>query len=328
MPIERDPESTAFDSRPWGGQQRLVPLAARFARGTAAPQADVSGVIAAPSPTPVTVPALPRPAAPIPASQDEGFRERPTIETIPVPRVSHPVEIESSLPSLTSGSIPAPSTSLPTVAMKAVEIPTDVNPAQPAFIPVKRYPAMAIAIAPLEAPVPAVAVSAAKRAPRAIAAYSVKHGCALGGFVVPHLPKVAEVFRHSDSTIAVRRRPLTARSLVAIPIGAVLATVAILLVYLAQPAQATTKPSMGAAALVTEQPQVLKMTIAEPAPVAPVVTRVAEPTVSADAITAMETVETRGSSSSRHRASKHKKPQRIVAVDASTPLGNLRVGRN
>jgi hypothetical protein len=325
MPIERDPESTAFDARPWGGQQRLVPLAARFARGTDAPQPTV---IAAPAPTPVTVPAMPRPAQ---LDEGEGFRSRPTVESLPMARVSLPIE-SSPLPSLTPvpGTIPAPSTSLPTVAMKAVEIPTDVNPTQPAFIPVVRYPAVALPAAPLEMPAPAVAVSAAGRSPRAIAAYSVKHGCALSGFVVPHLPKVAEVFRNEDATIAVRRRPLTARSIVAIPVGAILATVAILIVYLAHPAQATTTASASAAAIVSE-PQVMKMTIAAP-PAAPVATvPVAEPTIPV-AATTVEIAEARAEvPASRHRShasSKHKKPHRIVAVDASTPLGNLRVSSN
>jgi hypothetical protein len=327
MPIERDPESTAFDARPWGGQQRLVPLAARFARGTAAPQPEVSGVIAAS-------------AATEGEGEGEGFRERPTIESIPVARVSHPIETESTaVPSLTPGTLAAPSTSLPTVAMRAQEIPTDINPAQPAFIPVVRYPAVAMAPVSLPMPVPAIAVSAARRAPRAVPAFSVKHGCALGGFVVPHLPKVAEVFRTEDATMAVRRRPLTARSMVAIPVGAVLATVAILIIYLAHPAQATTAPSMAAAA-VSSEPHVMKVTLEAPAPVvaapAPIVAAPApvavEPTVPAavDSIAAMETAEARVEAPASHhrsRASKHRKPHRIVAVDASTPLGNLRPSR-
>jgi hypothetical protein len=309
MPIERDPESTAFDARPWGGQQRLVPLAARFARGTDAP-----------------------PAAPVQVDDGGGFRSRPTVESLPMARVSLPIE-SSALPSLTPipGTIPAPSTSLPTVAMKAAEIPTDVNPAQPAFIPVVRYPAVALPAAQLEMPVPAIAVSAAKRAPRAIAAYSVKHGCALSGFVVPHLPKVAEVFRNEDATIAIRRRPLTARSLVAIPVGAILSAVAIVIVYLANPAQATTVPTARAAATVST-PHVMKMTINAPAAPAPVAAApVAEPTVPV-ADTTVEIAEARAEAPRAHHrsrsSSKHKKPKRIVAVDASTPLGNLRVRSN
>ncbi len=398
MPIERDPESTSFDARPWGGQQRLVPLAARFARGTDAPTPENAVLLAASAEPAVTrsivAPSAPSPAAgrvakrpaaapihaaapvaPPPATAPtheapDAFRTRPTVDSLPMTRVSNPIELdtETAVPSLGNPSSmsalvepmtmpmltpvpgtlpPAPSTSLPTVAMRAVEVPQDIHPAQPTAVPVVRYPALAMQVAPALAVSPAVAVSATKRAPRAIPAYSVKHGRALAGFVVPHLPRVAEVFRNEDATIAVRRRPLTTRSILAIPVGAVIATVAILMVYLAQPAQATTAGPLGASAIAS-QPHVMKTTIAEPpvvmhtvavpaAPVAaPIAEAIAEPIVelatpAVPANTVTETTEARtdapSTSHRRHRSSKHRKPHRIVAVDASTPLGNLRPGR-
>lgn len=378
MPIERDPESTSFDARPWGGQQRLVPLAARFARGTDGPTPENAALLAASAEPAITrslvaasapsavsgrvakrAAAAPKQPAPAPVDPDT-FRKRPTVETLPMTRVSNPIELdtETAVPSLGNpstmsalvepvmmpmltpvpGTLPAaPSTSLPTVTMRAADVPTDLNPAQPTFVPVVRYPAVAMNVAPIamQAPVlaasPAVAMSSAKHAPRAIPAYSVKQGRALGGFVVPHLPRVAEVFRSEDATIAVRRRPLTTRSILAIPVGAVLATVAILMIYLAQPAQATTARPVSAAA-VASQPHVMKTTIAEPpvvvhtvapAPVAAV--PMVEPTVevAAPAVPASPVIEK--TKARRHRThSKHRKPHRIVAVDASTPLGNLR----
>lgn len=392
MPIERDPESTSFDARPWGGQQRLVPLAARFARGTDAPTPENAALLAASAepavtrsltaasvPAPLGGRAAKRPATvPAPIAKhlttaptvesSDSFRSRPTLDSLPMTRVSNPIELvtETACPSLDKPSIigalvepmampmltpvpgtlpPAPSTSLPTVAMRAADVPTDLNPAQPTFAPVVRYPAVAMH-SPALAVSPAVARSSSKHAPRAIPAYSVKHGRALAGFVVPHLPRIAEVFRNEDATIAVRRRPLTTRSILAIPVGAVIATVAILMIYLAQPAQATTARPLGASAIAS-QPHVMKTTIAEPpivmhtvavqaapvaaAPTVEPIVELAAPVVeviAAPAVDAIEKTESRTSSHRRHRTHrKHRKPHRIVAVDASTPLGNLRPGR-
>jgi hypothetical protein len=412
MPIERDTESTSFDHRPWGGQQRLVPLGARFARGTDAPEtsepaaeapaapavtrpiaaakrpapalnpakeaarpivinpakpvrpvinppktaktakapAVTQPIVTAPVSRPATAPIIPAPAPIIPARptpEDHAFREQPTMDSVPVARVSLPVEVdtEHSLPSLGTSAImsalvepmampvltpvpgslpPAPSTSLPTVSMRAADVSTDVNPAQPAFVPAVQYPAVAMYAAPTMY-APAVAVSSASRAPRSIPAFSVKEGRQLGGFVVPHLPKVCEVFRASEPTVAVRRRPLTARSIIAIPVGAVVATVAILMIYLAQPAQAKSAAPMASA---PSKPQVMTVTAESvvmqtvPAPAAAPAPVVAEPVVVAAEPVAVSLEKAETPSKKHHRSKRSKRPRRIKAVDASTSFGS------
>jgi hypothetical protein len=365
LPIERDDESTSFDARPWGGQQRLIPLANRFARGTDAPPQ--------PAPTPAPLPRKPRTqpaptvssAAPTRALQAseaktsvfvassampdaETILQRPTQESLPVPRIAqHEIsgELESPVARM-SAPVEIPTEPVPALTYCAV-VSAPVEPSTmpmltPVPQPMPQLPAAAQTVAMRAPQMPArhpiVAISR-KHAPKAVPAYSVKHGCSVGGYVVPHLPRVAEVFRHSDSTVAVRRRPLTARSLVAVPIGAVLSVVAILTIYLAQ-SSASAAPK--AAAVAAPAAHVMKMTttIEAPAPVAaPVVMPVAAPITAAaspagepvivdatpaaepTAVAAAERTESRRSHSSRH-----KKPRRIVAVDASTPLGNLRPG--
>jgi hypothetical protein len=404
MPFEPEDEATSFESRPWGGQQRLIPLANRFARGTDTPPVESSSdrapaeparVAARPAPThrgpraprrdvpPASVMSPPRGAAPIistapptlamrpgvmlAAAEPEGVRHRPTVESLPVPRVcpieiageleppagpriSEPVELDTSpVPALTYCAVVSEPVEPQTMPMLTpVPQPLPDVPAAPATVPMRPQAAPTILMsAPpgvLLAPQPAIArqpvVAISRKSPPAIAAYSVKHGCSLGGgYVVPHLPKVAEVFRSSDSTVAVRRRPLTTRSFIAIPVGAVLAVVAILTIYLAQ-SPATAAPKAAAAA--GDQPHVMKVTTIEapapaaaPAPVTapieaapspagePVIVDVAaaEPTtVAAAEPSTVESTKSRR----RARSGKGQKPHRIVAVDSSTPLGNLR----
>lgn len=287
MSIELDDEATAFESRPWGGQQRLIPLAHRFARP----------VEAAAAPEPVVVAPL-RP-------RREVSRRR----------------VSSEAPRVVAGSIePVPMVVLSSPAVPAPEVITEpVAPIAPAYLDAV--------------------------APPAVAAYSVKHGRAYGSFMVPHLPKVAQVYTESDSTVAVRRKPLGTRALVAAPVGAVLGVVAILIIYLAGPAPST-KQVAGAALAVDSEPTVVKMSIepaaAAPAPAPAPALAVAEEAPAADEladaiveteieletetqIAAKPVAKTKRSSRKVKRGSH--RPRRIVAVDTSTPLGNLRPSR-
>lgn len=363
MPIERDDEATSFDARPWGGQQRLIPLANRFARGTDAPPAPV--------PTPAPLPRKPRtqparlaptsvfvaPAALLAASTNpadaETILQRPTQESLPVPRVApHEIsgELESPVarisPPVDITTEPVPVLTYCAVVSAPVE-PSTMPMLTPVPQPMPQLPAAAPTVslraAQMPAPVrhPIVAISR-KHPPKAIPAFSVKHGCSLGGYVVPHLPRVAEVFRHSDSTVAVRRRPLSARSLVAVPIGAVLSVVAILTIYLAQSSASAAPKTAAVAAPAAAHVMKMTTTLEAPAPAAaPVVMPVAAPIAAAPSpagepvivevpaavppatVAAAEPTK----SPRRARSSRHKKPRHIVAVDASTPLGNLRPGR-
>lgn len=274
--VEDDEEATAFESRPWGGQQRLIPLAHRFARPADA---------AAPEPV-VVEPIRPR---------REVRRQR----------------ISREAPRVAAGSIePAPMLVLSAPPVAATDVITEpVAPIAPAYLE--------------------------SVAPPAIAAYSVKHGCAYGPFMIPHLPKIAQVYTETDSTVAVRRKPLGMRAMIAAPVGAVLGVVAILIIYLAGPAPST-KQVAGAALAVDSEPAIVKMSIEAPAP-APALA-VAEEAPPADAIVETEieietepqiaaqpVAKTKRSSRKVKRGSH--RPRRIVAVDTSTPLGNLRPGR-
>jgi hypothetical protein len=367
MPIERDDESTSFDARPWGGQQRLIPLANRFARGTDAPPQPV------PTPAPLprkprtqpapTVTSAPTVALQVPAMdaaktsvymaphQAETILQRPTQESIPVPRVApHQIagELEAPVarisPPIDINTEPVPALTYCAVVSAPVE-PTTLPMLTPLPQPMPQLPAAAQTVAmraqqmsAAQVRHPIVAISR-KHAPKAVPAFSVKHGCSVGGYVVPHLPRVAEVFRNSDATVAVRRRPLTARSLVAVPIGAVLSVVAILTIYLAQ-SSASAAPKAAAVAVPAAHVMKMTTTIEAPAPVAaPVVMPVTVPITAApspagepvivDVTAAAEptaVAATERTESRRAHSSRHKKPRRIVAVDASTPLGNLRPG--
>lgn len=137
-----------------------------------------------------------------------------------------------------------------------------------------------------------------------------------------------------DTTMPVRRRPLTARSLIAAPIGAVFAAIIIVI------AMAGTGKRGSAPASVRLQ------TVDQPA--LPVLAPLPAPPASelAAAVAAeAETDETQAepeadfvilddepapAASSSKRAGKRvrgKRPRKIVAVDSSTPLGNLRPRR-
>lgn len=284
MSIEHDDEATAFESRPWGGQQRLIPLAHRFARPADA---------AAPEPV-VVEPIRPR-------------RQR----------------VSSEAPRVAAGSIePVPMLVLSASAVSTPDVVTEpVAPIAPAYLD----------------SIPPIAAYNTRVAP-AVAAYSVKHAQAYGPFIVPHLPKVAQVY--TDSTVAVRRKPLGARAMIAAPVGVVLGVVAILIIYLAGPAPRTNQVA-GAALAVDSEPTIVKMSI-EPAPAPAPALAVADEAPAADEIAdaiveteielepetqiAAKPVAKTKRSSRKDKRGSHR-PRRIVAVDTSTPLGNLRPGR-
>ena len=129
-----------------------------------------------------------------------------------------------------------------------------------------------------------------------------------------------------DSTIRVHRSPLTLRSFIAVPIGALIAIVVIAVGYRAStvrsPSAAVAAASVQRASVVEAPMLVASVAIAPntPDPIEGVATFDAplavERTIPADA-KAMPTK----SSRRKHR------PRKIVAVDSSTPLGNLRPRR-
>jgi hypothetical protein len=117
----------------------------------------------------------------------------------------------------------------------------------------------------------------------------------------------------------VRRRPYTLRSLLAVPLGAIAALAVILLVHGGGESSARAAGHVSLPVLAVESAPTIAP-IPEPAPVAtPVAAAVPfEPTVPVVAKPAPA-----ASSKRTHRA----RPRKIVAVDASTPLGNLRPRR-
>lgn len=137
-----------------------------------------------------------------------------------------------------------------------------------------------------------------------------------------------------DCTLRVRRRPLTARSLIAVPLGAVLAAIVIIL----GTSGSSSSPSVNVRTSIARHtaPMLLpssadlaasNMTAgvdarleAEPPPA--LIAASALPTISAHAtapVPAPKRVVSKRASSGR--------PRKIIAVDASTPLGNLRPRR-
>lgn len=217
MPIEHDEESTSFDPRPWGAQQRNLPRS-NFTR---------------------VIPPLPIPVA------------ARAITPLGVPFVRPPVH----------SFVPAP--------------------IQPPYMP-------AISFAPLEMP----------------------------AFNAP-----------IDSTVRVHRQPLTLRSFVAVPLGALVAILVIAVGYRAS----TFNPTGSVAASSIQIAQHVEAPVlAPPVPaVAPMTPDPIEGVATFDApVTSERTIpaEAKAPAPRKHVSRKHR-PRKIVAVDSSTPLGNLRPRR-
>ncbi len=128
-----------------------------------------------------------------------------------------------------------------------------------------------------------------------------------------------------DSTMRVRRQPLTTRSLIAVPLGAALAAIVILI--------AMAKPSAPAAAgsirmnpaRVVEVPMIAPSS-AKLASTAIAATQTGIETEIEVAAPPAPVVAPPAKRTSTKRAHS-KRPRKIIAVDASTPLGNLRPRR-
>lgn len=285
MPIEIDDESTQFDPRPWGAQQRLLP------RGNFTAQ-----------------------------------------------RISGTLQ-ETSIPQIPS---------LPALAMQAPRKPRMTT--APANMPVAAPPRMPVgtpAVAMPIAPPPDVFAHGSNVAPLPIAPMHLAPEpmsmppAAMPMMFSPTIAATMPVFTAPvDSTYRVHRARWTARSFVAVPVGALAAILLIVIGYRVSSVnmpRGTGKVPMPAAAL-TAKP-IAAPVLSPDAYVPPVAEGVAtfeapaavEPTlapapIQAEIAPARSHKASRKSSRATTTAGK-KRPRKIVAVDASTPLGNLRVKR-
>jgi hypothetical protein len=132
-----------------------------------------------------------------------------------------------------------------------------------------------------------------------------------------------------DSTLRVHRRPLTLRSFIAVPLGALVAILVIAIGYRAS----TIRPFGGAVAAaavdiapiaVAPHPGVVSVPV-----IAPIVPPPIEGVATFEAPVEVERTIPAGAKASAKpaRAKRNHRPRKIVAVDTSTPLGNLRPRR-
>jgi len=136
-----------------------------------------------------------------------------------------------------------------------------------------------------------------------------------------------------DSTMRVRRAPLTARSLIAVPLGAALAAIVIMV------AMSRSSAPMAAASVRMTPSRVVEVPVLAPSSAELAATAIAGTqagteteieieihTPPAPVVTpAVQASATKRTSTKRAHSSR--RPRKIVAVDASTPLGNLRPRR-
>jgi hypothetical protein len=125
-----------------------------------------------------------------------------------------------------------------------------------------------------------------------------------------------------DSTMRVRRTPLTARSLIAVPLGAALAAIVILIATAGSNGSTPVAASIRMNAAPVELPVIAPISADVAAAAAVGVTQATIETEAPAAVVATPAVTKRATK--RARSSR---PRKIVAVDASTPLGNLRPRR-
>jgi hypothetical protein len=138
-----------------------------------------------------------------------------------------------------------------------------------------------------------------------------------------------------DCTLRVRRRPLTARSMIAAPVGALFAAL-VIVIAMAASGRSGSAPAASIRMNTSEQPA-LPVLAPPPPPVAAAAAVAAAPETAPEAelsdddfVILEDEPQAASSAEPNKRTSKRVrrgKPRKIVAVDASTPLGNLRPGR-
>jgi len=280
MPIEIDDESTQFDPRPWGAQQRLLP------RGNFTAQR-ISGTLQETS-----IPQIPSlPSLPGMAARKQRMTTAPS---------NMPIAAPARMPVGTPGAMP--------VVPEVLAHGSNVSP----------LPIAPMHLAP--EPLPAMMFS-------------------------PSIAATMPVFNTPvDSTLRVHRTQWTARSFIAVPLGALAAILLIVIGYRVSSVSMPRSPgkvTMPAAAALSAQP-ITTPVLSPDTYVPPVAAGVAtfeapaavEPTLAPAAIEEdappARKMSRKYVASSSPRATTtvgKKRPRKIVAVDSSTPLGNLRVKR-
>lgn len=179
------------------------------------------------------------------------------------------------------------------------------------------------------APAPAAAPPMYRAAPAMSRAVAVPAMYQAAPAFYPVGPSLVQAARASasafadyiDATLRVRRTPLTKRSLIAAPIGAVLAAIVIALVSLGSSSSPRVAGSLHR--MSADETAVALVMPAAPMPTAAAIVeqRDAEPVAEPVAAPAAKPAPKRA-----HKKKAHRKPRKIVA-DTSTPLGGLRVRR-